>query len=46
MVEQVSSNAVNGIYNDWFTTKADYFPWLALNLGGGFLYKVPVCSCN
>ena len=40
--EQISSNAVNGIIDDVFSTKGDYYPWLALDLGGGFLYKVSV----
>ena len=43
MVEQISSNAVNGIIDDVFSTKkGDYYPWLALDLGDGFLYKVSV----
>ena len=39
------SNAINGIINaeDLFHSNDDYYPWLALDLGVGFLYKVPIC---
>ena len=48
MVDQISSNAVNGIIDDVFSTRflVNYYPWLALDLGVGFLYKVPVCACT
>ena len=38
----VSSNAINGIINaeDLFHSDKEYYPWLALDLGVGFLYKV------
>ena len=42
-VDQISSNAVNGIIDDAFSSRSDYYPWLALDLGVGFLYKVPGC---
>ena len=44
MVLQVSGNAINGIIDteDMFNSNEDNYPWLALDLGVGFLYKVPV----
>ena len=48
MVLQVSGNAINGIINaeDLFHSNNDYYPWLALDLGVGFLYKVPICNSS
>ena len=47
MVHQMGSNAIDGIMDseeqeDLFHSNADEYPWLALDLGVGFLYKVPV----
>ena len=43
--KSLSSLAINGIINDEdiFHSNKDKYPWLALDLGVGFLYKVPIC---
>ena len=48
MVHQISSNAINGIINteDFFHSYNDTYPWLALDLGVGFLYKVHICNLS